>query len=485
MPGGIIQLISRGIEDIHLSHNPQITFFKSIYKKHTNFAIEQVNQSFNAIPNFGDRLSCTLSKNGDLLYKCYVAIELPEIKSDGFHKFSWVNKIGYYIINNIEIEIGGEVIDKHYNDWLYISNEISCNDISRLDKMIGNIDSLIKPSFSKPSYKLYIPLCFWFNKNSGSSLPLFLIHYQSVKFNIEFNLLNECLIVSPNSSIIIDDPFVLFSPNEIIYQTINNVTVYAKFFSYDPITKTLYYDIINGYFQSPPSISSVTLYIITGTISLYFCTPKINSVHKDISYVPSISLSNASILASYIYIDTDERKLFSNSSHEYLIHQLQYDIDRNISSNSIKVRLNFINPCKELFIRCKLDTLRGFNFSDGVDNLGLINNNTQNGLIKHISLLFNSELYNNISDSSFFSYVQPYQHHVNTLPIGVYSYSFSLTPEDYNQPSGSINFSKIDNISIDIIFNKNISITNTAKLRIYCLSHNILHIKNGLAKLLF
>ena len=123
MGGGLIQLTAYGAQDIFLTGNPQITFFKAVYRRHTNFSIEQVRQEFKNTVDFGNKVTCTISKQGDLLHRLLLQIDLPSVSLSSTaraNRFRWLNWIGHTLIKSVEIEIGGKKIDKHYGDWFHI-----------------------------------------------------------------------------------------------------------------------------------------------------------------------------------------------------------------------------------------------------------------------------------------------------------------------------------------------------------------------------
>ena len=190
MPGGLMILVAYGLENIYLTDDPQITFFKIVYRRHTNFSIEPIPQYFNIEANFSNRVSTIISKNGDLISRMYVVIQLPIVTNlPQDIRMRWVQNIGYVLIKTVEIEIGGQIIDKHYSDWLYIWNELNRTNNQRgINKMIGNIDSLITFSNSKDTYTLYVPLQFWFCKDLSQSLPIISLEHSEVKINIEFEV---------------------------------------------------------------------------------------------------------------------------------------------------------------------------------------------------------------------------------------------------------------------------------------------------------
>ena len=147
MAGGLIQLVTRGPQDIFFISDPQITFFKTVYRRHTNFSTEIIPQKFTHKPDFGKRIVCTLARSGDLIGKMYLVMVLPNIPTfkdndgniDKISKFAWVRKIGFALIRCIEIEIGDELIDRQYGDWLNIWYELTVKRKRNIDKMLGDV----------------------------------------------------------------------------------------------------------------------------------------------------------------------------------------------------------------------------------------------------------------------------------------------------------------------------------------------------------
>ena len=192
MGGGLMQLVAYGAQDIYLTGNPQITFFKVVYRRHTNFAIESIEQTFNGSVDFGRKVSCTVSRNGDLIHKVYLQVDLPAIASTNY---AWADNIGHVLIDEVSVEIGGQTIDKHYGDWLTIWNELSqtSEKFEGYREMIGDTSALTTTNVANPAATLYVPFQFWFCKNPGLALPLIALQYHEVKFNITFRPVSECL----------------------------------------------------------------------------------------------------------------------------------------------------------------------------------------------------------------------------------------------------------------------------------------------------
>lgn len=174
--------------------NPQITYFKVVYRRHTNFAIESIEQTFSGTSDFGRKVVSTISRNGDLIHRVYLQVTLPAI-SNSAGTVNWVRNVGHVLISNVELEIGGQRIDKQYGDWLNIWNELTlpAEKEDTYNVMIGNTTALTTPSSSIASTVLYIPFQFWFNRNPGLALPLIALQYHEVKIDLEFRAAAQCI----------------------------------------------------------------------------------------------------------------------------------------------------------------------------------------------------------------------------------------------------------------------------------------------------
>ena len=192
MGGGLLQLVAYGAQDVYLTGNPQITFFKVVYRRHTNFAIEAIQQTFNGNPGYGNTVNCQISRNGDLINRMYLQVEVPPVKTG--ETDTYVNYLGLRLLKSVVIEIGGQQIDKHYSDWMYIWNELSLPTGKRYayDKMVGADTG----DTTSSTTTLYVPLEFWFCRNVGLALPLIALQYHEVKVKIEFEQLSNCIVDS-------------------------------------------------------------------------------------------------------------------------------------------------------------------------------------------------------------------------------------------------------------------------------------------------
>jgi len=152
MGGGLMQLVAYGAQDVYLTGNPQITFWKVTYRRHTNFAMESIEQTFNGQADFGRRVQCTISRNGDLAYRTYLQVTLPEIGQDGccntgacdYTYARWLDYPGEQLISMVEVEIGGQRIDRQYGDWMHVWNQLTLTAEQErgYNKMVGQTTQL-------------------------------------------------------------------------------------------------------------------------------------------------------------------------------------------------------------------------------------------------------------------------------------------------------------------------------------------------------
>lgn len=207
MSGGLMQLVAYGAQDVYLTGNPQITFFKVTYRRYTNFSMQCIEVTANGNTNFGNKFTVTIPRNGDLIMQLYLRVRLNEVKDTAYlGKFAWTKRLGHALIKDATLTIGGSQIDKQYGMWMDIWYELTHS--SELEKgyraMIGDIPQLTELSkknddgLIKPAYTMFIPLQFWFCRNPGLSLPLIALQYHEVKIDIEFNRKDELIVHSPN-----------------------------------------------------------------------------------------------------------------------------------------------------------------------------------------------------------------------------------------------------------------------------------------------
>jgi hypothetical protein len=380
MGGGLMQLVAYGAQDIYLTGNPQITFFKVVYRRHTNFSMEAIQQTWNGdATGLNSRCTATISRNGDLVYRMY--LELSGTPS------SVTNNPGSQAIIDVELEIGGQKIDKHTGAWMetwaeltepnpdgYVGTSSGTTSTGTLFQNMSGMGGSYSAASAARHH--FVPLQFWFCRNPGLALPLIALQYHEVKV--------------------------------ILNHTVG------------------------------------TIYGSSGQANQLWC--------------------------DYIYLDTDERRRFAQVSHEYLIEQVQEQSWTNAQKD-----LNFNHPVKELIWH---GTRSNGNFP------GLADTATW-------QLKLNGHDRFAARDVKYFTRTQVWEHHSGPGGItagatqgpghfsdGIAVYSFALKPEEH-QPSGTCNFSRIDNAQLDSPGNTSDNCT------VYAVNYNVLRIMSGMGGLAY
>ena len=474
MTGGLLELVAKGSQDIFLTGNPSVTFFRSVYKKHTNFSMESVQQTFEGTYDFGQNLSCTISRSGDLLYGVVIEIDLPKINGllTGT-TIPWIDSIGHFIINEVYIEIGGQIIDKQYGEWMEIWNELTLNEEHKdgYNTMIGRNITINEEK------TLIIPLQFWFCKNIGLALPLIALQYHEVKIHIKLNDFDKLWkkeIFKFNATRATNGLVTLSSSSE-NFSDIDEST--ERYTGMSVIwSDTMEENIIQSVDVStnPDQLQLVGTHTAKTATDLYI-----------IKNIPdkTYTLNDIRIYCDYIYLDTAERKHFAQIKQEILIEQVQYNgvDDYTKGTEALKVTLDFNHPCKELIWINQINNTEKFNqlnnFSDRIDAGA---NDLDNSIKKAILHLNGTERFGERT-ADYFRLLIPYQRHTRTPGKHIYVYSFSLNPEQ-NQPSGTCNFSRIDNSELHLSLKSTLS---SSRVRVYATNYNILRIINGMGGLAY
>jgi hypothetical protein len=372
-------------------------------------------------------VSFQITRNGDLIHRVYFYGVIKNTSTTD--AVALVPNFGQKLLKTIELEIGGQRIDKHYSEWLYIWNELSLP-VGKRDGYNVMVGANSRNTSTKlavgASYELYVPLEFWFCRNVGLALPLIALQYHEVKINIEYE---------------------------------SEGAGYMK-----DTTDT------NFTFQEETKTGVVTSY------------------ENNSALTGSINLEKAVLWVDYIFLDTDERRRFAQLSHEYLIEQLQFTGADSITSSgdSMKsIRMNFNHPCKELVWTIKKSNAGVYwnNYSTAGGS-GTVHNNDH---LDSTNPVTNAKIMLNGNDrfatrkGEYFSLVQPYQHHENTpdkFHQGINVYSFALKPEEH-QPSGTLNMSRIDTAVLSL------SSSIPGIISVYAVNYNVLRILSGMGGLAY
>ena len=519
MPGAISQLVSYGAQDVYLTGNPQITFFKAIYRRYTNFAMESIQQSMDGTTDFGKFPTCTISRNGDLAGAIWIEVTLPSLlgynitptppispgsstlqnasnviantslftdtnghywqTSNGIaysnlvaanlngiyyasantanmsntaaysgniitwpymtftgngmpntpaisnvsiptSNLRYVNGVGLALFNSIELQLGGQRIDKHYSEWWDIWTELTetSEHLQGYNQMVGRYD----PSYYNNNWDVtqarggtyYIPLKFCYNLNPGQYMPLVALSYHDLKLNFDINNYLNCVRCN---------------------------------------------------------------YPVTSLTSMVGSNP--------------LSISNFKLYCDYIFLDAPERIRMSEIQHEYLVTQLQWQGSEPVTAPSApngttnrKFTLNFNHPVKCLIVAYQAAS--SYEQGDAVNGNDIFNyqipGDDSAEIIESMTLLINGSERFSARPGAYFRLVQPYQHSLRTPSKSIYLYSFALEDIDSKQPNGSANFTRYDSAQLQMVLNPNLP---SGRFQIYAPNYNILRVAAGMGGLAF
>jgi hypothetical protein len=454
MGGGLLQLVAYGAQDVYLTGNPQITFFKVVYRRHTNFAIEAIQQTFNGNPGYGSTVTCQISRNGDLVNRMYLQVEIERIPRTAdstpapaaVSTNNYVNYLGLRLIKSVVIEIGGQQIDKHYSDWLYIWNELSLPIGKRYayDTMVGADKDILSAATNGTT--LYIPFEFWFCRNVGLALPLIALQYHEVKVKIDFETKVNCLCSSSGGAAAVDLTQVS------AVKDLKNVSLWVDYIFLDTDERRRFAQLSHEYLIEQLQFTG------TETLAAGSNRVKLNFNHpcKELVWVAKVAGKSANVSRWYDYTDLDILDGSTPPTTSVAGGQLQVVADTQIgTAPNAKAQ----NPFKDAILQ--------------------LNGNDRFAVRK----------------GSYFNYVQQYQHHTNiSSNPGINVYSFALKPEDH-QPSGTLNMSRIDTATLMVTATDKIQTTEARTsgernatydgINIYAVNYNVLRILSGMGGLAY
>ena len=493
--------------------NPQITFFKVVYRRHTNFAMESIQQTFNGTADFGKRVSCTISRNGDLISRVYLQVDIPAISISG-SSFRWIDSLGHFLINTVELQIGGQRIDYHYGDWLEIFNELTipAGQKRGYQQMIGNTLALTtneaqdvvgveNNTVEKPQTTLYIPLQFFFCRNPGLALPLIALQYHEVVINLEFARASLCYITGSAGQNPVPS---MLNPN------LQNASLYVDYIYLDTDERRRFAQVSHEYLIDQLQFTGEE----TFTGSTYKSRLNFNHPVKELIWVvqrsdavdngvnqwsnyttqvalqgPLVSYNDTGLnqwsqnqfptTTTYVAGLSDAGLLYGRESglaNQYMGGNAYTELNTGLPSlngTNTGAQAQPINPA----------TMQP---ADYTGNANIVYPHVFGGpgaqdCVWAAKLLLNGHDRFSERKGTYFNLVQPYQHHTNIPDSpGINVYSFALKPEEH-QPSGTCNFSRIDNATLLLSVHPDIASSNlTKKLRVYAVNYNVLRIMSGM-----
>lgn len=492
MTGGLMQLVAYGAQDIYLTGNPQITYFKMIYRRHTNFSMESVQLAFNQTANFGETVSAIIPKTGDLLHKVYVQVTIPEVSVNSTDQFRWLNWLGHILVDYVQIDIGGSKIDKQYGHWLHIWNELTqtSGHQSGYANLVGNVPKLVQSSAGTvPSVILYIPLQFWFCRNPGLALPLIALQQHDVQITVKFNDINSCFWQSHSSR----------TPGNI-----SSAYLYVDYIHLDKEERRRFAQTSHEYlieqlqfkdnfvFQQNSTSDNVKLPFNHPIKELVWTVQKENHVSKS-------SMSNYGGQQWFNYTDAIDLTYFSGTPQDPLgggIGTAAFNTGNFPNSLPLTgtAATNIAGAGKTSNVGVNIGSL---SFHDLFGEEGGVSAtqsrawtadlpvfDTGENCVKKAKLLLNGLERFSEREGRYFNLVQPLQHHKNCPATGINVYSFALNPEDH-QPSGTCNFSRIDQVTLNLTLTTNTTNDSSARVRVYATNYNILRFTSGFGGLAY
>jgi hypothetical protein len=400
--GALTQLVAVGLQDTHIQQGDvRHTYWQTAYRRYTNFSLESIPQVFSGVVAFGSKLSCTVSRNADLVRGLFFEVTMKRGTGPAFYS-------GEHLFKYVDVEIGGQRIDFVTNTWLRIYDELH-RDVDQREAHKQMTDFEDAPPGTIKRFYVHVP--FWFSSNSGLALPLIALQYHEVKVNIEL--------------------------------------------------------------EQAENIPGV-----------------------DGSHAPDCTM-----YCDYVFLDTDERRLFAQTQHEYLIEQTQL-MRSYIFPRATKVKhtvaLDFNHPTKYLAWVLKPNDASHAIFTSNGSVEGLEPNEVY-GPVASVELQLNGTDRFAQRRGSYFRLCHAFQHFRKAPSVGVYVYSFALYPREHT-PSGTMNFSRVDS-AIMRLETKAATLTdaaaatsedqtmvaalNQSKLEVYAKNYNVLLVQHGMGGVMF
>lgn len=451
-----MQLIVTGAQDQYITASPEFSYFRSAIKRHSNFSMESVRQTFLTKPVLEPSTTsytCRIGRVADLLGEIYLSFQLPDIYSDDKLRFQWIPNLAYHMINSYSVRVDTQLIDQGYGEWLDVWNELSMPVGKRTvhDKMIGNVEEFTSPKSldlrviiennnlrysyypeatpSKPSIqgrRFFVPIPFWFSRNPALALPLVALQYQTVDITIEFKSVEQ------------------------LYQLYDEQT--------DTYISPAYY---REKYSSVPgldvSIANFTAFGGNG---------------------PSSIDLDAYLECNFIFLDEAERRTISTKPMDFLVERVYRSTHEGVRGQGT-LDLVFSNPIKEIIWFTRRSDVRKYN---GWSNFtATVPENHMHPILATAKMMWNGLERFEEKPATYFNLIQPYQHHTASPREGVYAFSYSIFPEKH-QPSGTFNASMINKIQMYV------TTTDPAlesDITVFGLYYNIFRVMGGRGDMVF
>ena len=457
MAGGLMQLVAYGAQDVYLTGQPKVTFFQAVYKRHTNFAMENIQQTVNGTPSNGGRVSVTIARNGDLVGDMYIRLQPTQLNSANLTSTNtnidmcWVAERS---VATIELTIGGQRIDKHYQTWWRLYAELFLSESEKINygKMTSS-SSAFADSVNPNS--VYLPLLFFFNRNPGLYLPLIALQYHEVR--LDFDLTSYFTSYFGSSSPVFE--------------------VWANYVYLDTEERRRFAQKGHEYL-----IEQVQH---TGGDSI---TATAGGTSASAATAQTVRLSFNHPVKELIWCYTNTTSTAYNSLWNFTTSAANVNVTCSASGALTLGALPHTVGAPRIYSNLSATTL-GTLLSSNVGNIGWIEEGSSNvstvpvevGPLYNFKLVLNGQDRFKEQQGKYFNQYQPYVYHSGVPYPGIYCYSFALQPEEH-QPTGTCNFSRIDNAQVSINMKGNYT---TPLQKMFAVNYNILRIQSGMGGLAF
>lgn len=474
-----MQLVAYGAQDLYLTGEPEITFFKSLYKRHTNFSCEAIEQTFNGQVGYGKRVSCTISRNGDLITNMYLEVVM---KADGA---TWFPVEA--LVKEVELEIGGQKIDRHYSDWFRIYDELfRAGTQKNAYFRMTNFPHEDQIKGTEITRRLYLPLIFFFNKEPGMALPLIALQFHEVKLHFTFANASEIDGIVPGDL---------------------DATLFVDYVYLDTEERKR--------FASANHEMLIEQLQFTGNESIILSSAK---QQKNIR----LNFNHPVKYLAWV-VKGDKHGIYNNSHAFPWSADLSGNVDIAEDQIDASATLAYMrsvprtSPLSEADILALIAT-NGAEVAGGVSasaeqradylrNRQFAFTGEGSYIDDAYAPLYEAKLQLNGHDrfsarkGSYFNQLQAYQCNQTLPAAGIYMYSFALEPRKH-QPTGTCNFSRIDNATLQLTFKETKDTVTNAKnveteertvanrynlrdIKVYAVNYNVLRIMSGMGGLAF
>jgi hypothetical protein len=449
MAGGLMQLVAYGAQDVYLTGQPKVTFFQGVYKRHTNFAMENIQQTVNGTAASSGRVSVTIARNGDLVGNMYVALQPTATaasnltSTNGNADMCWVAERA---IASVELTIGGQRIDKHYQTWFRLYAEVFLGESDKIN--YGKMTSMLNISSSTSTAKVYLPLLFFFNRNPGLYLPLIALQYHEVR--LDFDL----------TSYYAD------------YFGTNAFEVWANYVYLDTEERRRFAQKGHEYLIE-----------------------QVQHTGGDALSTPVTEASPQLIRLSFNHPVKELVWCYQNPNASATAQRnAMWNFSSNCANVNITVNPTVFSNCQQMLPHVMgaphlFSNVSGAASGAGVSNVFFVEEGNfaagalgyEVGVLHQFKLVLNGQDRFKEQLGKYFNQYQPYVYHTGVPYPGIYVYSFALQPEEH-QPTGTCNFSRIDNAQVSVALKTG---SGSTLQKLFAVNYNILRIQSGMGGLAF